>query len=94
MTHLEILEALCRAGTTEGKGTYYVPQNKNEVNQSIIDFFGQNSILDGDLKLGFAYLYSYEERLTNGRGEIGADAVVSNSDNEHIYLYSIEYAGD
>lgn len=97
MTQIEMIEALCKAGTTENKGVYYAPSQAKDIRQSIKDMFGETSILDGVLEVGFAYLYSYDERLTNERGEVGADAVVTNSDNDnidHIYLYSIGYVGD
>lgn len=69
-----------------------VTTSDEEMSDFFIQWFGEEyrEINSMPLKANTNYLYSYDERLINGRGAIGADIVLENHLGEKIYIYEIE----
>lgn len=91
-----IIDALTRMGCTEGMGVMEFPYDYTFQDYLESYFGGDDKVLlfDGKLKYETPYLYSYDERLWNLSGTLGADVVINiidaNEEKTQIFLYEIE----
>jgi hypothetical protein len=98
MTSAVIVACMCYAGNVEHMGTFRIDSEYQNRDLTLIDLFvpeDRRLICDGNVLCDRDYLYSYNDRLRNERGEVGADAVLeiitkNGVIKDRVYLYEIE----
>ena len=81
MKAIDIIISLTTMGNTEGTGTFETPENKNEIKDFLMAWFGGDcDSLTYDflkIKTNTTYLYSYDSHLYSLKGGIHqADVVI------------------